>query len=123
VLISVTRGWASVACARKEPRVGRGALLRAFLGCTFASLARGDTVSGFPKCVHEYDKHWRGVCGQIDTPGVHAGGMARQGSPGRAPVVLKRPGTTPGEAASNWGALDLPAAPDTTCLQSPKFCG
>jgi hypothetical protein len=29
--------------------------------------------SGFPKCVMGYDKHWRGVCCQIDTPDVHAG--------------------------------------------------
>ena len=40
MLIGVIRGWASVACARGLARVGRGALLRAPLGYTFASLAR-----------------------------------------------------------------------------------
>jgi hypothetical protein len=44
--------------------------------------------SVFPKCVLGYDKHWRGVCCQIDTPDVHAGGMAGQGGLGQ-----------PGEAA------------------------
>ena len=75
--------------------------------------------SGFPKCVLEYDKHWRGVCCQIYTPDVHAGGMAGQGGGrpgGGAQAVLNWPGATPGAAAANWGALVLPSAPDTACL-------
>jgi hypothetical protein len=71
--------------------------------------------SVFPKCVLGYDKHWRGVCCQIDTPDVHAGGMAGQGGLGSPQAVLNWPGTTPGAVAANWGALGLPAAPDTTC--------
>ena len=68
-------------------------------------------------------KHWRGVCCQIDTPDVHAGGMAGQGGLGGAQAVLNWPGATPGAVAAKWGALGLPVAPDTTCLLSPKFCG